>query len=113
MTSWIAGPLQQLMRSSPFPWMNLVVLMKFLVIRDNNSNNHGKSNYSSKPWQQRKAMANLGRTGTTNNGKIEIISCGKTRIKSHGKTIKAKSDKPHDTCFTLSQDQEILCSSRL
>ena len=43
----------------------------------------------------------------TNIGRIRTISHGKIKIKSHGKTIiKAKSDKPHDTCFTLSQDQK-------
>ena len=51
--------------------------------RNNNSNNHGN----------RKMMANLGRTGTT-NGKTKIISHGKTRIKSHGKTTRAKVINP-------------------
>ena len=91
MTSWIAGPLQQLMRSSPFPWMNPIVLMKFLIIgiiqitmaKVITVASHGN----------RKTMANLGRTRTT-NGRTEIISHGKTRIKSHGKTIKAKVINP-------------------
>ena len=92
MTSWIAGPLQQLMRSSPFPWMILVVLMKFLVTgttlqiamaRVTTAASHGN----------RKMMANTGRTGTT-NGRAEIISHGNTRIKSHGKTTRAKVINP-------------------
>ena len=93
------------MRSSPFPWMNLIVLMKFLVIgttiriimaRITTVASHGN----------RKMMASLGKTGTTNNGRTEIINHGKTRIKSHGKTTRAKVDKPRDTCFTLSQDKK-------
>ena len=54
----------------------------------------------------RKVTTNCGRAETTNIGKIKIISCGKIRIKSHGKITKNKSDKPRDTCFTLSQDQK-------
>ena len=93
MTSWIAGPLQQLMRSSPFHWMSLMVLTKFLVIgttiqiimaRITTAASHGN----------RKVMASLGRTGTTNNSRTEIISNGKTRIKSHGKTTRAKVINP-------------------
>ena len=61
--------------------------------RNNNSNNHGKNNYSGKPWQQ-KMMANLGKTRTINNGRTEIISHGKTRIKSHGKTTKTRRINP-------------------
>ena len=102
-TSWIAGPPQQLMRSSPFPWIIPVVLMKSLIIgriqitmaKVTTVASHGN----------RKMKANLGRTRTT-NGRTEIISHGKTRIKSHGKIIKAKVINPVDTCFTLSQDQK-------
>ena len=92
MTSWIAGPPQQLMRSSLFPWMNPVLLMKFLVTgttirtrmaRITTAASHGN----------RKMMANLSKTRTT-NGRTEIISCGKTRIKSHGKTTRAKVINP-------------------
>ena len=93
MTSWIAGPLQQLMRSSPFPWMNLIVLMKFLVIgtiirttmaRITTAASHGN----------RKMTANLGITGTTNNGRTEIISHGRTKTRSHGRTTRAKKRNP-------------------
>ena len=81
------------MRSSPFPWMNLMVLTKFLVIgtilqitmaRITTVASHGN----------RKTTANLGRTGTTNKGRTEIISHGKTKIKSHGKTTRAKVINP-------------------
>ena len=93
MTSGIAGPPQQLMRSSPFPWMSLMVLTKFLVIgtiiqttmaRITTAASHGN----------RKMMANLGRTGTTNNGRTEIISHGRTKTRSHGRTIRAKKRNP-------------------
>ena len=68
--------------------MNLIVLMKFLVTgttlqitmaRVATGASHGN----------RKMMANLDRTRTT-NGRTEIISHGKIRIRSHGKIIKAK-----------------------
>ena len=67
------------MRSSLSPWKNLVVLMKFLVIgiiqttmaKITTAARHGN----------RKMMANLGRTGTTNNGRTEIISHGKNKDK--------------------------------
>ena len=54
----------------------------------------------------RKVTTSHGRTETTNIGRTNIISRGKIRIKSRGKTTKIKSDKPRDTCFTLSQDQK-------
>ena len=53
MTSWIAGLPQQLMRSSPFPWMNLIVLMKFLVTGTTIRTTMARINYSGKPWQQK------------------------------------------------------------
>ena len=66
MTSWIAGPPQQLMRSSPFPWMNLIAINKILSsssYRNNNLNNHGKNNYNATSHGNRKVtMANLGKT---------------------------------------------------
>ena len=47
----------------------------------------------------------LAEQGTT-NGKTEIISRGKIRIKKSWQNNKSKGDKPRDTCFTLSQDQK-------
>ena len=92
MTSWIAGPPQQLMRSSPFPWTNLIVLMKFLVTETTIPiTMAGVTTAAS--HDNRKMTANLGRTRTT-NGRTKIISHGKIRIKSHGKTIKAKVINP-------------------
>ena len=91
MTLQIAGILQQLMKSSLFPWMNLVLLMKFhqilvtgtiiqmVMARATTMASHGT----------RKVTTSLGRTETT-NGKTKIISHGKIRIKSHGKPTKIK-----------------------
>ena len=91
MTSWITGLLQWLMKSSPSPWMNLMLLTKFHLIlvtgtiiqmvmaRTTTTASHGT----------RKVTTSHGRTETT-NGKTRIISHGKIRIKSDGKTIKAK-----------------------
>ena len=59
----------------------------------NNSNNHGKNNYSASHGN-RKTMASLGRTGTTNNGRTEIISHGRTKTRSHGRTTRAKRRNP-------------------
>ena len=61
-------------------------------------NKNSKGNYNGKPWHQK------GDSKSWQNG--DNRSC-KIKIKSHGKTIiKNKSDKPRDTCFTLSQDQK-------
>ena len=55
----------------------------------------------------RKATTSHGRTETTNIGRIRIISHGKIQDKkSWQNNNKSKSDKPRDTCFTLSQDQK-------
>ena len=64
-----------------------------------------KNNYSGKPWQQ-KNDGKPWQNRETNNGRTEIISHGKTRIKKSWQNNKRKGDKPHDTCFTLSQDQK-------
>ena len=51
--------------------------------------------------------ASHGRIETTEIGRIRIVGRGKIKIKSHGQSDnKSKSDKPRDTCFTLSQDQK-------
>ena len=76
-----------------FPLEESCSINEISSYRNNNSNNHGKNNYSSKPWQQ-KNNANLGRTGTTNNSRTEIISHGRTRTKSHGKTTREKVINP-------------------
>ena len=56
----------------------------------------------------RKATTSHGITETTNIGRTKDKKvCGKTRIKSHGKTIiKAKVINLVTLCFTLSQDQK-------
>ena len=105
MTSWIAGPLQQLMRSSPFPWMSLVVLTKISSYRNNNSNNHGKNNYSGKPWQQK----NDGKPWQNRENKQWQNRDNKpwqNKDKKSWQNNKSKGDKSHDTCFTLSRDKK-------
>ena len=65
--------------------------------RNNNSNNHGKNNYSGKPWQQK------------NDGKPRQNRDNKpwqNKDKKSWQNNKSKGDKPCDTCFTLSQDQK-------
>ena len=61
--------------------------------RSNNSNSHGKNNYSSKPWQQKNDSKHW-QNRDNKQCRAEIISHGKTRIKSHGKTTKAKVINP-------------------
>ena len=77
--------------------------------RYNNSNNHGKNNYSSKPWQQK----NDGKPWQNKDNKQWQNRDNKpwqNRDKKSWQNNKSKSDKLCDTCFTLSQDKKILCS---
>ena len=53
MTSWTAGPLQQLMRSSPFPWRSPIVLMKFLITGTIIQITMARTTMTAKPWQQK------------------------------------------------------------
>ena len=73
--------------------------------RNNNSNNHGKNNYSSKPWQQK----NDGKPWQNRDNKQWQNRDNKlwqNKDKKSWQNNKSKGDKPHDTCFTLSQDQK-------
>ena len=105
MTSWTAGPPQQLMRCSPFPFKSPVVLMKFLITetiiqitiaRTTMVASHGN----------RKMTTNLGKTETTNNGKNRDNKPWQNKDKKSWQNNKSKDDKPRDTCFTLSQDKK-------
>ena len=64
--------------------------------RNKYSNNHGKSNYNGKPWQNR----------DNKHWQNKDNKPWQNKDKSHGKAIKAKVINPRDTCFTLSQDQK-------
>ena len=73
--------------------------------RNNNLNNHGKSNYSGKPWQQK----NDGKPWQNRDNKQWQNRDNKpwqNKDKKSWQNSKNKGDKPHDTCFTLSQDQK-------
>ena len=73
--------------------------------RNNNSNNHGKNNYSGKPWQQK----NDGKPWQNRDNKQWQNRDNKpwqNKDKKSWQNNKSKGDKPHDTCFTLSQDQK-------
>ena len=70
----------------------------------NNSNNHGKSNYSGKPWQQK----NDGKLWQKKDNKWQNRDnkSWQNKDKKSSQNNKSKGDKPRDTCFTLSQDQK-------
>ena len=71
----------------------------------NNSNNHGKNNYSSKPWQQK----NDGKPWQNRDNKQWQNRDNKpwqNKDKKSWQTNKGKEEKPRDTCFTLSQDKK-------
>ena len=72
--------------------------------RNNNSNNHGRSNYSGKPWQQK----NDGKSWQNRDNKWQNRDnkSWQNKDKKSWQSNKSKGDKPHDTCFTLSQDQK-------
>ena len=65
--------------------------------RNNNSNNHGKSNYNSKPWHQK---------GDNKHWQNKDNKLWQNKDKKSWQNNKSKGDKPCDTCFTLSQDQK-------
>ena len=77
----------------------------------NNSNNHSKSNYSVKPWQQK----NNGKSWQNKDNKWQNRDNKpwQNKDKKSWQNNKSKGDKPRDTCFTLSQRPKILYSSRL
>ena len=70
----------------------------------NNLNNHGKNNYSSKPWQQK----NNGKPWQNRDNKWQNRDNKpwQNKDKKSWQNNKSKGDKPRDTCFTLSQDQK-------
>ena len=73
--------------------------------RNNNSNNHGKNNYSGKPWQQK----NDGKPWQNRDNKQWQNRDNKpwqNKDKKSWQNNKGKEEKPCDTCFTLSQDKK-------
>ena len=73
--------------------------------RNNNSNNHGKNNYSGKPWQQKndnKPWQNRDNKQWQNRDNKPW----QNKDKKPWQNNKSKDDKPHDTCFTFSQDKK-------
>ena len=71
----------------------------------NNSNNHGKNNYSGKPWQQK----NDGKPWQNRDNKQWQNRDNKpwqNKDKKSWQNNKGKEEKPRDTCFTLSQDKK-------
>ena len=72
--------------------------------RNNNSNGHGKSNYSSKPWYQK--GDNKPWQNRDNKWQNKDNKSWQNKDKKSWQTNKNKNDKPRDTCFTLSQDQK-------
>ena len=72
--------------------------------RNNNSNGHGKSNYNSKPWHQK--GDNKPWQNRDNKWQNKDNKSWQNKDKKSWQTNKNKNDKPHDTCFTLSQDQK-------
>ena len=72
--------------------------------RNNNSNSHGKSNYSGKPWHQK--GNNRSWQNRDNKWQNKDNKSWQNKDKKPWQNNKNKSDKPHDTCFTLSQDQK-------
>ena len=105
MTSWIAGPPQQLMRSSPFPLEGSHSVNEISNYRNSNSNNHGKNNCGSMPWQQKndnKSWQNRDNKQWQNRDNKPW----QNKDKKSWQNNKSKDDKPLDTCFTLSQDKK-------
>ena len=72
--------------------------------RNNNSNNHGKNNYSGKPWQQKNN--NKPWQNKDNKWQNRDNKSWQNKDKKSWQNNKSKGDKPRDTCFTLSQDQK-------
>ena len=73
--------------------------------RNNNSNNHGKSNYNGKPWHQ-KGDNKPWQSRDNKHWQNKDNKSWQNKDKKSWQNNKNKSDKPHDTCFTLSQDQK-------
>ena len=73
--------------------------------RNNNSNSHGKSNYNGKPWNQ-KGDSRSWQNRDNNKWQNKDNKSWQNKDKKPWQNNKNKSDKPRDTCFTLSQDQK-------
>ena len=74
--------------------------------RSSNSNNNSKGNYNGKPWHQRgdnKLWQSRDNKHWQNKDNKSWQNKDKKPWQNNNKS---KSDKPHDTCFTLSQDQK-------
>ena len=72
--------------------------------RNNNSNGHCKSNYNGKPWHQK--GNNKPWQNRDNKWQNKGNKSWQNKDKKSWQNNKGKGDKPHDTCFTLSQDQK-------
>ena len=72
--------------------------------RKNNSNGHGKINYNGKPWHQK--GNNKPWQSRDNKWQNKDNKSWQNKDKKSWQNNKSKGDKPHDTCFTLSQDQK-------
>ena len=71
----------------------------------NNSNIHGKNNYSGKPWQQKYD----GKLWQYKDNKQWLNRDNKpwqNKDKKSWQNNNGKEDKPHNTCFILSQDKK-------
>ena len=88
-----------------FPLDESRSINKISSYRNNNLNNHGKNNYSRKPWQQK----NDGKPWQNRDNKQWQNRDNKpwqNKDKKSWQNNKGKEEKPRDTCFTLSQDKK-------
>ena len=74
--------------------------------RTSNSNNNSKGNYNGKPWHQRGDNKPWQSRDNKHWQNKDNKSWQNKDKKSWQNNNKSKSDKPRDTCFTLSQDQK-------
>ena len=74
--------------------------------RNNNSNNNSEGNYNGKPWHQKGDNKVWQNRDTKHWQNKDNKSWQNKDKKSWQNNNKSKSDKPRDTCFTLSQDQK-------
>ena len=74
--------------------------------RSSNSNNNSKGNYNGKPWHQRGDSKSWQNRDNKNWQSKDNKSWQNKDKKPWQNNNKSKSDKPRDTCFTLSQDQK-------
>ena len=74
--------------------------------RSSNSNNNSKGNYNGKPWHQRGDSKSWQNRDNKNWQHKDNKSWQNKDKKPWQNNNNSKSDKPRDTCFTLSQDQK-------